>query len=149
MCVEWLRQNPGAAPVPPPVEVPVKENRQPKVLAGRPGPAKVRAETEADAEPREPMPRGGSGPNVLLSHPELVSEAAIAELEALGYEVELSMTEGKSVFLVPAYTRTGRTELTFKDARTLLLVMQVLPGTRLVKIRSKSGPNAAVEGERS
>lgn len=159
MCIEWVRKNPGAAlsvqqPSPP---TEVKKEPSLRVLPDRPGPAKAREEpnepsrapTKAGSKDAYVLPKASRGPNLLVSHPELISEAAITELEVLGYEVELTMSDGRNVFLVPAYTRTGRTELTFQDARTLLLLLQVFPGTRLVKINSKSALKVAGEGERS
>ncbi len=67
--------------------------------------------------------------------PALITDASLAELEASGVECLISTTDLCDVWLVPAFTKEDRSELTYRMARTLLVTMSVFPGAILKAMR--------------
>lgn len=72
--------------------------------------------------------------------PAVLTDQALAELEAAGVEVCVASTDLEDVWLVPAFTDQDRPELTYRMARTLLVTMTILPGATLRAIR-RGNPN--------
>jgi len=70
----------------------------------------------------------------LIARPDLLTVEAIDELSARGMEVAFQAGEAE-VTLVPDYTGVDRAELTYRDARTLVMVMQVFPGATLQSLK--------------
>lgn len=60
--------------------------------------------------------------------------ASVEALEQLGVEVTLAdgLLRDAAVTLVPAYTQTGRLELTYRDLATLRYALDLFPGSHLV-----------------
>lgn len=77
-----------------------------------------------------------------------LTDERLAALEASGYEFRLESPDMGEVWLVPSYTpeddESGRVELSFTDARTLVLLTRALPGARVTQINrpqtSKGNP---------
>ena len=156
MCSEWLKANPGAAaaaepegasePAPPKPEpkqatrlVVAKELRR-----HRPEPVKARGgdRNRYVLDRRPLLDIGSSEPRPLIEHPELLTEQAVAELAATGYELPFETASGVFVTLVSEYVRPDeRAELRYRDARTLALIVQALdPGATLRALRMPHWP---------
>lgn len=74
------------------------------------------------------------GERHILKNPELLTEAAIEALKARNIEVTVTTSRDVEVVLVPEYTDQDRSELSYRDARTLVMVMQVFPGATIDEI---------------
>lgn len=75
-----------------------------------------------------------NGERHLLAKPELLTEQAVEELCSRDIEVTVKTSRGVEVALVPDYTEQRRSELSYRDARTLVMIMQVFPGASLDEI---------------
>lgn len=142
MCVEWVRSNPGydlapLRPVPSPkperkestkeLVDPTDDQTQPAPLAGERTGAVYDLSSlgkKVDGEKR-----------IMLERPELLTEQVIEQLSEHGYEVTVTTGDGTEVTIVPSYTDTDRAELTYRDARTLVMVLQVFPGATIKSLR--------------
>lgn len=149
-CVEWvrrfgtdeqqaalaLRKYPGQPPTdpdaPPPLALAVQERPPPKLTLVRP--------------PTPPKPRGE--PLVALQGvfepAKEVDPQGLAALERAGVEVDLAAPHlGEGVTLVPARTgRTDRSELTFREASLIRMLVDCFPGSHVVGYRSvEVGPS--------
>jgi hypothetical protein len=74
------------------------------------------------------------GKRHLLDKPELLTEEAVEALIARNIEVTVKTDVGAEVVLVPKYTEQERCELSYRDARTLVMVLQVFPSATLEQI---------------
>lgn len=83
-----------------------------------------------------------AAPQPLVEHPELLTMESVDQLASLGLEACLE-TRGGEVWLVPSYTDQDRHELSYQDARTLVIVMQAFPGSSLTHI-ARPVPSGAV-----
>ena len=72
---------------------------------------------------------------IMLERPELLTEHAIEQLSNQGYEVTVATRSGTEVTLVPSYTQADRAELSYCDARTLVMVLQVFPDATIDSLR--------------
>jgi hypothetical protein len=124
MCSEWLRANGlvAAAPVAAPVAQARPEPQRPQVALPAPGKraaavdlARLRGFTTDD----------------------------IDSFRRLNVEVCLSADGLGDVWLVPAYTGGDRQELTPENAATLLGVLALFPGARVVRFNKRSDVAAA------
>lgn len=84
----------------------------------------------------------GKAERPLVDKPELLTVEAVDALAELGIEVDFQV-RGKVMTLVPAYTGQDRPELSYRDARTLVLVMQVFPGATVDSLRMPETENVS------
>jgi hypothetical protein len=153
MCVEWVRNNPGheltapvaaaAAPTTPP-----EPKRSETTRSTRDKPV----EPSEDEPYQPPPPRAGERTGkvydlnsigrkvagekrIMLERPELLTEQAIEQLSKQGYEVTVTSSNGTTITIVPSYTDADRAELTYRDARTLVMVLQVFPNATIESLR--------------
>jgi hypothetical protein len=150
MCVEWVKNNPGyelapLRPVPTP-KPERKESTERRSTRDRP------VEPSEDESYQPPPLRAGerSGTvydlgslgkkvagekRIMLERPELLTEHAIEQLSKQGYEVTVTSSNGTTITIVPSYTDADRAELTYRDARTLVMVLQVFPDATIESLR--------------
>lgn len=89
-------------------------------------------------------PRGTqTEPQPLVEHPELLTMESVDQLASLGLEACLETRAGE-VWLVPSYTDRDRQEISYQDARTLVIVMQAFPGSALTHF-ARSGDFEKIE----
>lgn len=67
--------------------------------------------------------------------PALLTDDALASLEASGIECCVSSADLGELWLVPAHTQHDRPELTYRHARTILITMSIMPGATLTALR--------------
>lgn len=79
------------------------------------------------------------GERHLLKNPELLTEEAVEALAKRDIEVTVKTGRGVEVALVPKYTEQRRSELSYRDARTLTMIMQVFPGATIDEINRIKG----------
>lgn len=163
MCEEWERRNPKlveAARATVLKEQAEQKAEQTAAQGERAADAAARAPSgkhlrvlkeDADAEAAEQAPAPKPAPKPkrapvykvaqndadrhILENPELLTEQAVEELAKTGFEITVKLLGGKEVTLVPKYTEADRAELSYGDARTLVMVLQVFPGASLESIR--------------
>lgn len=137
MCVEWLKKNPDQKM--PERKPAAKPERSLKVLpenatappAARPGERTGAVYDLTSLGTRDP----GNEKRLLLERPELLTEQAVDQLSSTGIEVEVSLGDGKTLMLVPELTKTGRLEMTYQHARTVVMVLSVFPGATIESLR--------------
>lgn len=98
----------------------------------------TKAQREAavyDLRPLTRTPNAGEQKQHILENPELLTEAAVDALSKTGYETTVDTKSGIQVTLVPTYTTEDRAELSYQDARTLVMVMQVFPGASITGLK--------------
>lgn len=139
MCVEWVKANPGKSLTAPETPSPKDDRRaEPRQAESsrRMSEPKPKYLAKADNAVYE-RSRDGSyqlwcGPKrTIFDRPELITVEAVDELARAGVEAEIKTAGGRTITLVPKYTSQERDEMTFRDARTLLVVMQIFPGSTL------------------
>jgi len=159
MCEEWARRNPHLAPA---LNDVLDVQTSPKNVAqtGINGQShEPQLETSSvpdsatvqDSGTDSSPPDAGSGKSydiahlvdvekkrVLLSKPELLTEEAVADLSALGYETTVKTVHDQEITLVPGYTKKDRAEVSYKDARTLVMILQVFPGATIESLQKPS-----------
>lgn len=152
MCVIWAKRNPDKAPREPD---PLRRHTQVKGAAEPKGASSAqpradrgqaqRKQKDADRQRGDAVsgrvfrlanvgvktdPRGRH----LVQSPELLTETAVEQLVKLGIEVQVQTSMGTTVTLVPERTTQDRCELTFRQARTLVMLLQIFPGATLAQI---------------
>jgi hypothetical protein len=144
MCVVWLRKNPELAQRARDAED-EKRRAQPRsnVVLLKPAPAESSPSTTAPVSTAlsvaaqkatyDTSPTQGASRTV-LEHPELLTPEAVDELKSRFSEVKMTTASGMDVHLVSAYTDQDRCELTFRGARTLLMIMQIFPDSALISL---------------
>jgi hypothetical protein len=148
MCVEWLKANgtkPASEPRPLPVAIePPKPAPQPQArdLFGNPvalpdKPSKPRPAASAiTAAPARPA----SEPTIDVDQLRGFTTDDIESFKALGVEVLLHAETYGDIWLVPAYTGQARQEITPENAATVMRVLSVFPGSRVVAFEKKQKP---------
>jgi hypothetical protein len=143
MCTEWLRKNgrPNHAATLPVQRTLFGDVTQ--VVAAKATKALPVVQAKESAKAIEPQP---------FTRP--ISDAQIEALEQRGIELCVRSAVADALWLVPAYTHSGRNEMTFRDAATVATVCAVFPGaevTRFVLRASQATPSAhaAVGGRRA
>lgn len=150
MCVEWLKANgPKPRQPQPPLLISEPESSpepQPRDLFGNPVPA-----VELPARVSKPKPAAAPPPlvNSAMEPTSSVIDVEqlrgfttedIASFKALGVEVQLHSESYGEFWLVPDYTGQSRKEITPEHAATLLGVLSVFPGSRVVAFEKKANP---------
>lgn len=147
MCEEWERRNPSQLPVaksdpvtpprtPGPRATSMKDTVADSAASEPPTPWKNSSARSAPVYDLSTIGRVQSDERrVLLERPELLTERAIDELSKAGFEITVTTTSGVEVTLVPDYTSQDRAELSFRNARTLVMVLQVFPGASIEALR--------------
>ena len=139
MCVVWAKRNPEQM-----YHVPNKADQASSPSAEKPELSVPSQQPEAKYPEKSPtaqvydlsshgVAKKDDGRH-LLEKPELLTEQAIEALAALGIEVTVKTSCGMKVTLVPKLTDSERCELTFAQARTLVMVLQVFPGATVEQI---------------
>jgi hypothetical protein len=150
LCVEWVRRNGTDA--------------QKQALTNRSSPVRAAATPDTPAplalvHPAPPPPRAPArvqtaGGELLMAPPrpfepaKEVDPSSLEALERAGVEVELSAPHlDGGVTLVPARTgRSDRSEITFREAATIRLIVDCFPGAHVTAYRSGvRGPTPAEE----
>ncbi len=132
MCVEWLKANEHApkpsVPTPPPLE---------RDLFGaayiHPAPICEHA--------RATEPVASTTPPVAPA-PLALKAAALETFQALGVEVRLESDDLGELWLVPAYTGSGRQELSFEHAALIATLCAAMPSARVTALVRSSIRNA-------
>lgn len=135
---DHARRTPSPSGDPPPQAQAPNAPDAPRDLFGNPvEPSPAKAEP-APARPARSLPR----PQTPYAPAKEIPQAEVLALNALGLELELS-AEGlpEHVWLVPSRTTEPRTELTFREAATLRLLVDAFPGARIVGL-SPAKPRA-------
>ena len=70
--------------------------------------------------------------------PAMLTDDALASLEASGIECCVTTADLGTLWLVPKHTSEDRPELTYRHARTILITMSILPGATLTAIRRRN-----------
>jgi hypothetical protein len=132
MCVEWLKANGHApspsVPTPPPLE---------KDLFGAAyvHPSPIRETARATEPAASTTPPAAPAPPALKA-------AALASFQALGVEVRLESDDVGELWLVPAYTGSGRPELSFEHAALVATLCAAMPSARVTALVRSSIRNA-------
>jgi hypothetical protein len=125
MCVEWLKANGHArAANPPPEPTPAPLERD---LFG--APYVPPADAPARARPATPTPAATTAPATPA-----VTATALASFQALGVEVRVESDDLGELWLVPAYTGSGRQELSLDHAELLATLCSALPSARITAL---------------
>jgi hypothetical protein len=161
MCVIWVKRHPEEAEG---LIHPQDAATPPLLASPRPEPdvptERVRTPRKRRAAPSAPDPTPApKNENVyslsragvaeleqnrhLLEHPELLTEEAVDALAQRGIEVTVKTASGVDVVLVPKYTKQDRCELSYRDARTLVMTLQVFPGATLAEITKPNQEEAS------
>ncbi len=139
MCEEWERKNPGKQMTQSGArsmkEVAGDRVSLPLANTGDTGPRDSRAKKGAVYDLSSLGKKVDGEKRIMLERPELLTEHAIEQLSRQGYEVTVKTGNGTEVTLVSSYTDSDRAELTYRDARTLVMVLQVFPDATIDSIR--------------
>jgi hypothetical protein len=148
MCVEWLKANEGLDPDQALARsgyLARDENAAQARFALGDDPSKPKAVKASQGPPTgdrgvtvgqraDPVP--ASGTPITELELEGMTDERLEALAASGYEFALESPDLGIVWLVPSYSPdpVERTELSFTDARTLVLLTRSLPGARIVSL---------------
>ncbi len=136
MCVEWLRRNPDGRP---PGTGPAVTSELPAASVElAPAPVLSGAPALRDAVLSTPAAHPVDKPAGYAVGLDLVTEKSLADLAATGAEVDLLLKDGKALTLVPAYTGTGRRELSFRDCATIVACIKAFPGATFTGFKGGS-----------
>jgi hypothetical protein len=128
MCLEWLKANGHtpqlSAPTPPPLE-------QDLFGAAYVHPAPIRGHAHALAPVASTTPPAAPAPPAL-------NAAALTSFQALDVEVRVEADDIGELWLVPAYTGSGRQELSLEHAALLATLCSALPSARITALVRKS-----------
>lgn len=145
MCVEWLKLNSHRTTAAP------AESR-PKDLFGNPvadNPAVSKPAPKAPPVVPTDTPSEATGdpsPRIDVDQLRGFTTEDIASFKALGVEVLLHSETYGELWLVPAYTGQPRKEITPEHAATLMRVLSVFPGSRVMAFEKKPPAEPAQEG---
>jgi hypothetical protein len=132
MCVEWLMAN-GHAPQPSVPKPPPLERDLFGAAYVHPGPIREHARALAPvASTTPPCP----------PPPPPLKAAARPSFQALGVEVRLENDDLGELWLVPAYTGSGRQELSFEHAALVATLCAAMPSARVTALVRSSIRNA-------
>jgi hypothetical protein len=127
-CVEWLKANGQSVPAGHPAFAGSPGQRD---LFGRPVPSPAQ-ETSTPTVTAAPEPTPEGSPSAVPAGPrEPITQDEIDSFKALAVEVCIRSEDFGALWLVPAYTRQERKEITPEHAATLRLLLDAFPGARV------------------